>query len=209
MSQGNDWGWSAPTNGVQEGLHREDSGSCHLLHNCQRTCNPTSFLQGYHGLAMGLPLMFSTLKTLENHLSSKFSLPEADDRNGLGEQETLGKLSPCLAQAIQTSPEKHIALTAISGSTSCLWQPSFGVFLEPTWPAASISSPCFRAYHCASASQWKARPQPFWYGSQLVGNFPASSHECKRVAGHKIMLNFFFITYILLVLSLSPSAKIQ
>lgn len=81
---------------------------------------------------MGLPLMFSTLKTLENHLSSKFSLLEVDDRNGLGEQETLGKTSPYFAQPIQTSPEKHIALTAISGSTSSLWEPSFGLFLEPT-----------------------------------------------------------------------------
>ena len=51
-------------------------------------------------LPVGFPLLFSTLKTLENHLSSKFSFLEVGDRNGLGEQETLGKLSPSFAQPI-------------------------------------------------------------------------------------------------------------
>lgn len=60
---------------------------------------------------MGLPLLFPTLKTLENHLSCKSSFLEAGDRNGLGEQETLGKLSPCFAQPIHRLLPRNTSLS--------------------------------------------------------------------------------------------------
>ena len=151
--------------------------------------------------------MFSTLKTLENHLSSKFSLPEVDDRNGLGEQETLGKFSPCLAQPIRLLLRNTLPSQPFLEACHLCGSPPLGSFSNRL---GQLPASAYLALEFITVRlHLSERPGLSHSGMQLAGNFPASSHECKRVAGHKIMLNFFFATYILLVLSLSPSAKIQ